>query len=59
MKTLIVISVDLPEANRIADVLGYINPPKIPYFDGQVRTVVGTDVDDTIKFLEEKDETLL
>jgi hypothetical protein len=54
MKTLIVITVDLPKANRIADVLGYIDPPRIPYFNGEVRVVVGTDVDDTIKFLDEE-----
>lgn len=54
MKTLIVISIDLPKANLIGDVLGYIDPPKVPYFDGTCRVVVGTDVDDVIKFLDEE-----
>ncbi len=53
MKALFVISVDLPSPEATVTVMNHLDPPNIPYFDGQVRIVVGSDVDDTIKFLDE------
>jgi hypothetical protein len=53
MKALVVISVDLPNPESSVDVLEHLDPPTIPYFTGEVRLVVGPDVDDTIKFLDE------
>jgi len=53
LKALIVISVDLPDPEASVPVLEHLDPPTIPYFAGEVRLVVGTDVDDTIKFLDE------
>jgi len=53
MEVLIVVSVDVPNPDAVATVLQHMDPPGIPYFDGQVRVVVGTDVADTIKFLDE------
>ena len=53
MKCLIVISVDVPSPDDLPEILDYIEPPKIPYFDNVVRVVVGQDVDDTIAFLDE------
>ena len=55
MKCLIVVSFDLPHPGDVIKVIDHIDAPKIPYFAGAVRIVVGTDVDDTIKFLEEED----
>jgi hypothetical protein len=52
MKALIVVSVDLPNPDEAVTVLEHLDPPTIPYFDGEVRLVVGTDVADTIKFLD-------
>lgn len=53
MKILIALSFDVPDPESVAKILHVIDPPKIPYFDNTVRVVVGTDVDDTIKFLDE------
>ena len=53
MKVLVVVSVDVPDPEDTATVLSHLDPPTIPYFDGEVRVVVGTDVVDTIKFLDE------
>ena len=53
MRALIVISVDLPNPEATVGILEHLDPPTIPYFTGDVRVVVGTDVDDTIKFLDE------
>lgn len=53
MRALIVVSVDLPDPEATAVVLEHMDPPSIPFFTGDVRVVVGTDVDDTIKFLDE------
>ena len=53
MRALIVISVDLPSPEATPVILEHIDPPTIPGFTGEVRIVVGTDVDDTIKFLDE------
>jgi hypothetical protein len=53
MKALVVISVDLPNPEESVVVLQHLDPPTIPYFDGEVRLVVGDDVKDTIKFLDE------
>lgn len=55
MKCLIVVSVDLPHPDKLIDILNHMDLPKIPFFDGAVRVVVGPDVDDTIEFLEEYD----
>ena len=55
MKALFVISVDLPYPDATVEVMEQLDPPTIPYFAGEVRVVVGTDVDDTIKFLDEGD----
>ena len=52
MRTLIVVSVDLPNPDSVVGVLEHLDPPTIPYFAGEVRVVVGTDVDETIKFLD-------
>jgi hypothetical protein len=54
MKALIVISVDLPNPEATVEIIEHLDPPTIPYFTGELRVVVGTDVDDTIKFLEEE-----
>jgi hypothetical protein len=53
MKALFVISVDLPNPEATLDVMEYLDPPAIPYFTGDVRVVVGPEVDNTIKFLDE------
>lgn len=53
MRALIVVSLELPNPEAAVDVLEHMDPPEIPYFAGQIRLVVGTDVDDTIKFLDE------
>jgi hypothetical protein len=53
LKALIVVSVDLPDPEAVPVVLLHLDPPNIPHFSGEVRVVVGTDVDDTIKFLDE------
>lgn len=53
MKTLFVISVNLPHPDAVIEVMEHLDPPGIPYFAGEVRVVVGTDVDDTVKFLDE------
>ena len=55
MKCLIVVSVDLPGPNDVAKVLEHMDPPKVPYFAGAVRVVVGSDVEDTIEFLDGKE----
>lgn len=55
MKCLIVISVDLPHPDEIITVMKHIDAPKIPYFAGAVRVVVGDDVDEVIEFLDESD----
>ena len=52
MKCLIVVSVDLPCPDDAVKVISHMDPPKIPYFDGAVRVVVGSDVDATIEFLD-------
>lgn len=54
MKTLIVISLELPTPDDIVEVLEHLDPPNIPYFDRNVRIVVHHDVDAVIKFLEEE-----
>jgi hypothetical protein len=52
MKCLIVLSVNMPTPEALPEILAHIDPPTIPYFGDEVRIVVGTDVDDTIDFLE-------
>ena len=52
MKCLIVLSVDVPTPDALPTILEHIDPPTIPYFANEARIVVGTDVDDTIDFLE-------
>jgi len=53
VKALVVISVSLPDPDAAVHVLEHLDPPSIPFFTGEVRLVVGNDVDDTIKFLDE------
>lgn len=40
MKAIVVISLDLPSADDMADVMEHLDPPKIPHFDRQVRIAV-------------------
>jgi hypothetical protein len=53
MKALFVISLDLPSPDSVVQVMEHLDPPEIPHFAGEVRVVVGADVDETIKFLDE------
>lgn len=40
MKTLLVLTLELPEPEDIAAVLAHIDPPTIPHFTGTARIVV-------------------
>ena len=53
MKALFVVSIDLPYPEAVVDVMAHLDPPTIPHFAGDVRVVVGPDVDDVVKFLDE------
>jgi hypothetical protein len=40
MKTIVVLSFDLPEPENIAQVLDAIDAPKLPFFAGEARIAV-------------------
>lgn len=40
MKALVVLTVDLPDAEAVVEVLHHIEPPTVPHFAGDVRIVV-------------------
>lgn len=40
MKTLVVLTFDIPGPEAVPDVLTAINPPQLPHFAGQARIVV-------------------
>lgn len=55
MKVLVVVSIEIPHPDNIVDVLDHIDPPKIPFFDGQVRIVPEPVVIKTLlQFLDEE-----
>lgn len=55
MQILIVLTFDVPAAERVTDVLSTLDPPRLPYFDGTARVVVGEHVDELTAWLDEKD----
>jgi len=52
---LIAISFRVSDPKDIPEIIEAIHPPSLPSFAGEIRVVVGTDVDDVIKFLDEEE----
>lgn len=50
---LLVLTMDLPEPEKIVDVLDIINPPNLPHFAGTIRPVVDPSASELEKWLDE------
>jgi hypothetical protein len=59
MNVIVVISLNMPDPQQIAEVLEHIDPPHIPHFAGQVRVAVGSDAQRIVNWLEGTIEELL
>lgn len=55
MDVLLVLSFKVKNAEEVPEIIKDIHPPGIPGFAGECRIVVGDDVKDTLKFLDEGD----
>lgn len=53
MKMLLVLTMDLPEPEKIVDVLDILDPPNLPYFAGKVRIVVDPSASEMEEWLDE------
>lgn len=56
MRTLIVVTCDLPEPEDAAEVVRHLDPPSIPHFAGEVRVVVEPHATAVIEWLEGDDD---
>jgi hypothetical protein len=55
MRCALVINFEIAQPEDVAGLLERIDPPSLPWFDGEVRVVVGQDVDDLKVWLDEGD----
>ena len=55
MRIALVVTYNAPNPEVLPDMIKQIDPPHLKYFDGELRVVVGTDVDDLVRFLEEEE----
>lgn len=54
MKILLVVSLEMPDAEHVIDVLDRIDPPSLPWFDSEVRIVLPEHVEKVLAFMDEE-----
>jgi len=61
MLVIVVLTLDFPddEPDKIVEVIKHLDPPKIPYFNKDLRVAVGMDAKRTINWLDGRKETVV
>lgn len=56
MKTIIVLTFDMPEPDSIVEIIEHLNPPSIPHFVGEVRISIDPWASVVEAFLDKSDD---
>lgn len=58
MRALIVLSVDVPDPENLPEVIRHINPPGVPYFEGEQRVAIDPPATHVLDYLEGRTDVL-